>query len=85
MRNVTVTKLSKSVRTFLARARKSRGLVVEDARGRGWVGVIPYDESPRRTQEAALKRLAHIQKKVGRTMREQGKTEEDFDRLLPDS
>lgn len=84
MRNVTVAKLSKPVRAFLARARKGRGLIVEDTKGRGWVGVIPYDESPRRTQEAALKRLALIQKKVGRTMRAQGKTEADFDRLLQD-
>lgn len=85
MRNMTVTKLSKPVRSFLARARKGRGLVVEDARGRGWVGVIPYDESPQRTQDAALKRIARIQKKVGRVMRAKGKTEQDFDRLLRDT
>lgn len=84
MRNTTVTKLSKPVRTFLARARKGRGLVVEDASGRGWVGVVPYDESSRRAQEAAMKRLERIQKKVGRVMRAKGKTEEDFDRLLQD-
>lgn len=84
MRNVTVTKLSKPVRAFLARARKGRGLVVEDTKGRGWVGVIPYDEPAPQTQQAALKRIGRIQAKVGRVMRAKGKTEEEFDRLLAD-
>jgi hypothetical protein len=58
--------------------------MVEDETGRAWAGVVPYDEAPMREQQAALKRLGRLQKKVGKMMNETGKTEEEFDRLLKD-
>jgi hypothetical protein len=48
MEKVRLTTLSEAVRSFLARARKGRGLLVEDEAGRVFVGVIPYEEAPPR-------------------------------------
>jgi len=82
MRKVTITKLSKPVKDFLAQARKGRGILVQDENGRARFGVVRYVEASAAAKERAWKDIERIQRKVGRMMRKTGKTEEEFDRLL---
>lgn len=82
MQTVPITELTRSVRSFLSQVRKGDGIVVEDTNGRAWCGVIPCDEATLKEQEAALRRLARLQKKVGETMAKTGRTENEFDQLL---
>jgi hypothetical protein len=84
MRRVAINDLPEDVRSFLSQVREGEGIMVEDETGRAWAGVVPYDEAPVADQEAALKRLEGLQKKVGKMMKETGRTEEEFDRLLQD-
>ena len=82
MRKVTLTELSRPVRSFLSQVRKGKSLMVEDEQGRARYGVVLYEEAPKRQQDAALRGLARLQAKVGKTMKRRGRTEADFDRLL---
>lgn len=81
MRRIALAELSNPVRSFLSSA-GADGIMVEDEQGRVRYGVILYGEATRRQQAAALRRLARLQGKVGKTMKKRGRTEADFDRLL---
>lgn len=90
MDRVRLKSLSESVRSFLARVRKGRGLLVEDEGGRVVVQVLPADgqeedayvEASPEEREAAFKAIEKIQRKVGKMMERTGKTEAELDRLL---
>lgn len=82
MEKVRITSLSAAVRSFLARVRDGTGVLVEDEQGRARYGVIPYNEATPRQRAAAQERLKRLQSKVGRMMKQTGKTEEEFDRLV---
>ncbi len=82
MCKIVISELSPPVRSFLREVRRGNGAVIEDEHGRGLVGVIPYAEASAPEQAAAIERLERIQRKVGRTMKQNGKTEEEFDRIV---
>lgn len=82
MREVTFKQLSHDVQTFLSQIEPGEGIMVKGEDGRARYGVIPYTESPHREQAAAVKRLNRLQNKVGKTMKQAGKTEDEFDSLL---
>ena len=84
MRKVTITKLSKSVQSFLARVRNGDSIIVQDEAGRARVGVIPYQEATPAQKKKAWKDVKRIQTKVGKMMRKKGKTEAQLDRILQD-
>lgn len=86
IKKVRLTTLSEAVRTFLARVRNGRGLLVEDEKGRAVAQVLPADgqeedafvEASPKEREAAFKAIKKIQRKVGKSMKAQGVTEEDL-------
>lgn len=84
MRKIKIDDLSAPVRAFLAQATNGNGILVQDGKGRARFGIIPYKEASPARKNAAWKEIQKIQRKVGRTMKETGRTEEELDRLLQD-
>lgn len=82
VKEVTFKQLSQDVQAFLSQIGPGEGIMVKGEDGRARYGVVPYTESPHREQTAAVKRLERLQNKVGKTMKQTGKTEDEFDSLL---
>lgn len=88
MEKVRLKTLSESVRSFLARVRAGKGLVVEDEQGRPVATVLPAPESEAAVtatpeeREQAWKRIQRIQRKASKSMDAQGVTEDDLVREI---
>lgn len=71
-----------SVRSLLAQAESVNGLTLQDEKGRGRFRVIPYIEATPAEKQEALADLRQLQQDVGTSMRAQGVTEDDVEKLL---
>lgn len=83
-KKIRESEVSEAVRAFLQEAFEGGGVVIEDESGRARGGVFPYTyyEASEQERERAWQWLQQLQQRVGRSMREQGITEEDADRVL---
>lgn len=90
MEKVRLTKLSEPVRSFLARVKKGKGLLVEDEKGREVARVLPvterdtdaYVDATPAEREEAWQDIRKLQRKVGKSLKAQGVTEEDVVREI---
>ena len=88
VRLVTLSEMKEPIRSFLAQVVLEGGLVVDDEAGRVHLTAVrstdPEVPIPDRYEEF-MARLAPIHQVVGESMRSQGITEDDIDRLLQEN
>lgn len=82
MDKVRLNDVSKDVRAFLDRAFAGGGVLVEDETGRARGGILPYFEATDAEKRRAWKGMERLQRKVAASMKRQGVTEQDIDRVL---
>jgi hypothetical protein len=84
MQKLRLNDLSDPVRDFLAPASKGEVIVVEDEAGSVTYSVIPVVHPSSEQKRQAWNRILRLQQKVGESMRRQGVSEDDIDRVLRD-
>jgi hypothetical protein len=82
LRKIGINELSQEVRSFLAQVRPGESILVEDEAGRAQFGVIPYIEASAEARASAWRRLERLQQKTSKSMKAQGVTEADVEKLL---
>lgn len=81
-KRIRENEMSEAVRAFLKEAFEGGGVVIEDESGRTRGGVVPFVEASEEERERAWQWIEQLQGRVGESMRRQGVTEEDVDRVL---
>ncbi len=82
MQRVRYDELSDPVRDFLAPAGKGEVIVVEDELGSAAYNVIPVIRPSAEQKKKAWEDIVRLQQRVGESMRQQGVSEDDIDRVL---
>jgi hypothetical protein len=77
MKTVSFKELSEDARELLTSAEQAGGLVVEDEDSQACYSVVPYRRPTAEESQRAWKELRKLQDKVGKSMLEQGVTEDD--------
>ena len=78
MKTVSFKELSEDARELLTSAAQAGGLVVEDENSQACYRVVPYRRPTAEESQRAWEELRKLQKKVGKSMLEQGVTEDDL-------
>ena len=82
MNKIRITELSQAVQDFLSRVTAGGSVAIVDDDGQLQCGITPYTEATPAEKEQAFRSLEALQAKVGKSMKEQGVTEDDVMRVL---
>jgi len=82
MKKVLLTELSDPVRAFIEQVKSGESIMVVDENDQLQCGITPYFEASPVEREQAWRKLEVLQKKVAKSMEEQGVTEDDLMREL---
>ncbi len=85
MQTVRFNDLSDPVRAFLAPAGRGEVIVVQDEGGKATYSVVPIIQPSTDVQRQAWSDILKLQQEVASSMRQQGVSEEDVDRLLSEN
>jgi hypothetical protein len=85
MKRVRLDELGQTLRQELAAIGDDESMVIEDENGQACYGVIPYRRPSAEQKQRAWERLRRLQVKVGKSIEEQGISEDDvLQELLKD-
>jgi len=82
MESISLTELGESVRSFLERADRQRGIVIKAEDGTARFSVYTHRPPTPEERDRAWKALEPVQRAAEESMRARGLTEADLDRLL---
>ncbi len=85
MQTVRFNDLSDPVRAFLAPAGRGEVIVVQDEGGKATYSVVPIMQPSEDVQHQAWSEILKLQQEVATSLRQQGVSEEDVDRLLTEN
>lgn len=82
MQKLPLSSLTEPIQIFLRQVRDDGAVIVEDAQSGVKYKVTAYRESSPEQRERAWQAIQGMQSQVGESMRQEGVTEQDIDKLL---